>query len=59
MDTEAQELVERRFEQIRRGVTEAIRQEVEWLESHNFPIWVSENGGVVDASKSESKKKTG
>lgn len=59
MDAETRELVERRFEQIRTGVTEAIRREVEWLERHNFPVWVSENGRVVDATKNGQSKKTG
>ena len=46
-----------RFEQIKRGVTEAIRREVEWLRRHNFPVWVAENGGVVDASKRPSSER--
>ena len=45
-----QELLERRLQQIREGVPEAIRRELRWLKKHNFPIWVSENGKVVDAS---------
>ena len=28
------------------GVTDL---EVEWLEKHNFPIWISRNGRAVDA----------
>ena len=58
MNAETQELVRRRFEQIERGVREAIRREVEWLERHNFPVWVSENGHVVDASKNDPRKST-
>lgn len=58
MSTETRELVERRFEQIRRGVTEAIRREVEWLEHHNFPVWVAENGRVVDATKKGGPERT-
>ena len=49
MDAETEELVRRRLTQIERGVREAIRREVEWLELHNFPVWVSQNGRVVDA----------
>ena len=54
MSAETRELVERRFEQIHRGVTEAIRREVAWLERHNFPVWVFRNGQVLDASKNGS-----
>ena len=46
-----EQLLERRLEEIRRGVPEAIRREVEWLKLHNFPVWVAQNGEVVDASK--------
>ncbi len=27
----------------------AVREEVEWLERHNFPIWIYFEGEVVDA----------
>lgn len=27
----------------------AVREEVEWLEEHNFPIWIYYEGEVVDA----------
>lgn len=45
-----EELISLRFEQIREGVTDAIRREVAWLKKHNFPVWISENGHVVDAA---------
>lgn len=48
------EFLERRLEQIREGAREAIRREVEWLKRHNFPVWVCENGTVVDATKRPS-----
>ena len=52
MEQETRErLIERRLEQIRRGVPEAIRREVAWLRRHNFPVWVWEDGRVVDAAK--------
>lgn len=47
-----QELIERRYREIREGGAEAIRREVEWLKRHNFPVWVcDEEGNVVDASQ--------
>ena len=46
-----EELLERRFEQIRKSATEAIREEVEWLERHNFPAWISVGGRIFDATK--------
>jgi hypothetical protein len=49
-----EQLLDRRLEQIREGATEAIRREVEWLKRHNFAVWVSANGRVVDATKSGS-----
>lgn len=59
MNAETRKLVEKRFEQMCTALPEAIRREVEWLERHNFPVWVWENGRVVDASKNASKKTTG
>ena len=50
------ELLERRFEQIRKSATQAIREEVEWLERHNFPVWISVDGRVVDATKRSAEK---
>lgn len=44
-----EELIDLRLEQIREGATEAISREVAWFKKHNFPVWVSENGHVVDA----------
>ncbi len=58
MDSETRQLVERRFEQIRRGVEEAIRREVAWLERHNFPVWVWRDGRVVDARKTGGASRT-
>lgn len=55
MDPETEEqLLERRLEQIAEGAAEAIRREVRWLREHNFPVWVAENGRVVDARKNGS-----
>lgn len=52
MESETKEqLIDRRFEQTRKSATEAIRIEVEWLRRHNFPVWVSVNGRIVDVSK--------
>ena len=49
-DKTRNELIDLRLEQIREGTTEAIRREVAWLRRHDFPVWVSENGHVVDAA---------
>jgi hypothetical protein len=46
-----EELLRRRSAEIRRGVITAIAREVAWLRRHNFPVWVYENGRVVDAAK--------
>ena len=55
-DEAKEEFLERRFEQISRALTEAIRTKVEWLERHRFPVWVSRDGKVVDASKEQWAK---
>lgn len=53
-DPDLEEHLERRFEQIQRGVVEGIRREVEWLKRHGYPVWVWENGRVVDANEDRS-----
>ncbi|MEE8469243.1 MAG: hypothetical protein V3T22_12355 [Planctomycetota bacterium] len=59
MSTESRDqLLDRRLEQIRRGASEAIRREVEWLKRHNFPVWVWKNGHVVDATKNGGAEKS-
>jgi len=52
-ETEA-EFLDHRLEQIRTGAAEAIRREVAELRRLGLPVWVSENGHVVDASKNGS-----
>jgi len=60
MDSDTRDqFLDKRIEQIRAGAREAIRREVAWLKEHNFPIWVSENGKVVDASENGEGKRTG
>lgn len=48
-----EERLERRLDQIDRGVRRAIDLEVEWLKRHGFPVWVWEDGRIVDASKAK------
>jgi hypothetical protein len=55
----SEQYLNRRLEQIRRGATEAIRVEVEWLERHNFPVWVWRDGRIVDATKEPSAGSSG
>ncbi|MFT6109672.1 MAG: hypothetical protein ACJA2W_002594 [Planctomycetota bacterium] len=35
----------------------AVREEVEWLEKHNFPIWIYHEGEVVDARTLPEEKR--
>lgn len=58
MDPEARKaLIARRLVQIQEGAREAVRREVEWLRRHNFPVWVADNGRVIDASKRRDRRR--
>lgn len=59
MDSETlNQFLDRRIAQMREGAREAIEREVAWLREHNFPVWVAENGHVVDASKRPGNEPT-
>jgi len=44
-----EQLIARRRREIHIGVMEGARKEVEWLERHNFAVWILHEGQVVDA----------
>ncbi len=44
-----EQLIARRRREIYIGVMEGVRKEVEWLERHNFAVWILHEGQVVDA----------
>jgi hypothetical protein len=47
-------LIDQRLRDMAEGVTEAIDQEVELLRRERLPIYVSDNGKVVDLQQVES-----
>jgi len=50
-------LLEKRLDDICEGFREAIDREVETLRREGFPIYVSDNGHVVDLQQAEGKKR--
>lgn len=49
-------LLDRRLDDICEGLVEAIEREVETLRREGFPIYVEQDGQVVDLQQIEGKK---
>jgi hypothetical protein len=53
-----EQLIARRRREIYIGVMEGVRKEVEWLERHNFAVWILHEGQVVDARTLPPEQRT-
>lgn len=48
--TDEDALIAQRCETMAAGVMEAVRREVAYLRARNLPVWVADNGTVIDAN---------